>query len=143
MALPKKREQRPGLHSLLLMWGTNRNKLDKLDMEATSVRTGTPQCVEAAGADCTGQGKRLSTTAERTGPLTENASRCRTTSTQTNGCRSLPDSRTSTSLPSAEERWAAQDWLHVCACGKDEHVQLFSMCFIFDFFTSTKSISHE
>jgi hypothetical protein len=89
------------------------------------------QCVEAAagrGADLhrTG-GAVLNHGRTNRAPDRERLSRCRTTSTQTNGCRSLPDSRTSTSPPSAEERSAAQDWLHVCACGTDD----LSMCSYF------------
>jgi hypothetical protein len=59
------------------------------------------QCVEAAagrGADLhrTG-GAVLNHGRTNRAPDRERLSRCRTTSTQTNGCRSLPDSRTSTS----------------------------------------------
>ena len=56
-------------------------------------------CMEGAG--CTGQGGNgewLSTTDYRNEQSPEDASRCRTSSTQTNGCRSLPDSRTSPSI---------------------------------------------
>jgi hypothetical protein len=95
--------------------------------------------VEAAGRRLhrTG-GKRFSTTAEQ-GPDRE---RLEVPDDVDNrpmvaaACRTPAPPR---ALPSAEERKAAQDWLHVCACGTDEHVQLFSMRFIFDFRTSTKS----